>query len=66
MACCLSHPQVHHGLGNNPAADSSHSSNESLLASVYTFGEISGWLEAVAPAEVVSLSLPTSKNTVNK
>jgi hypothetical protein len=59
----MSRPQVHHDLSNNPAANSSHSSNEPILVSVYTFGGILGWLKAVAAMGVVSLSLPTSKTT---
>jgi hypothetical protein len=62
----MSQPQVHHDLSNNPAGDSSHSSNGSILVSVYTFGGILGWLKAVATMGVVSLSLPTLKNIVNK
>jgi hypothetical protein len=62
----MSQPQVHHDLSNNPAADSSHFSNESILVSVYTFGGILGWLKAVAATGVVSLSLPTSKKPTSK
>jgi hypothetical protein len=62
----MSQPQAHHESGNNPAADSSNFSNGSLLISIYTFGAISGWPKAVAAAQVVSLSLPTLKNAVNK